>query len=291
MIFGARVEQAREFRCLTQSELAAAIQVQQTAIARVEAGALTLSDTKLDEIAKVLGFPRAFFERDVPEFFALGSLQFRAKASTSAKERKRAHQYANLVFELASSLAKRLKMPAMRLPRLEGDPETAAAHLRSALSISPNTPIRNLTWILERSGVYVFSLPDFNAGCDGFSVWGAFDRKLIPAIFVSANSPGDRARHTLAHEVGELTLDELPASRSAHERFASEFAGAFLMPPDALKRDLVPPLDLTDFLEIKRRYGVSMQSAIVRARQLEIISARRYAILFRDLSAQGMRLE
>ncbi len=288
MIYGARVEQAREFRCFTQAELAAQIGVNQAAIARVESGSLALSDTKVKELAHALRFPVRFFERDIPEFFALGSLEFRADASTPAKEKKRAYQYASLVFEFASALAARLKMPPMRLPRLAGDPEEAATVLRSELAISPNMPIRNLTSVLERAGVYVFSLPGLRAGCHGFSVWAAVERKLVPAIFVSADAPGDRARHTLAHEVGELSLENMPAGR-AREKHASRFAAAFLMPADALRRDLVPPVDLTEFLAVKQRYGVSVQSAIIRARRLELISGARYKVLFRQLGALGWR--
>lgn len=288
MIFGQRVEQAREFRCLTQTELAERIGVQQTAIARLESGSLAISDAKAAEIAEVLSFPLSFFERDVQEFFPMGTLQFRTTSDTPAKERKRAHHYASLVFEITSELTRKLKMPAMRLPRLAGSPEDAANLLRSELAVSPSTPIRNLTSILERAGVFVFSLPDLRAGCDGFSVWGAVDRKLIPAIYVTADALGDRARHTLAHEIGELTLEDMPAGR-AREVSASLFAAAFLMPADALKRDLVPPVDMTDFVEIKSRYGVSIQSAIMRARHLELISHRKYQSLFRDLTARGWR--
>lgn len=288
MIFGARVEQAREFRCMTQMELATAIGVNQTAIARVESGGLALSDLKEADIAAALQFPIGFFQRDVPEFFPLGTLEFRANADTPAKEKKRAHQYASIVFELATGLSARLKPPPMRLPRLSGTPEEAAASLRSELALSPNTPIRNLTAVLERAGVLVFSLPDLRAGLHGFSVWGAVGRKLLPAIYVSADALGDRARHTLAHEAGELTLEDMPPGRE-RERYASRFAGALLMPADALRRDLVPPVDLTDFYEIKQKYGVSAQSAIMRARQLEIITANRYTNLFRQIGASGMR--
>lgn len=288
MIFGARVEQAREFRGLTQAELATLVGVNQTAIARVESGSLTLSDDKGSAIANALDFPPSFFEREIPEFFGMGTLEFRADASVTAKEKKRAHQYASIVFELAIYLAARLKMPPMRLPRLSGTPEEAASALRSELAVSPNAPIKNLTAVLERAGVFVFSLPDLHAGCHGFSVWGANDRTLIPAIYVDSEAVGDRARHTIAHEVGELTLVEMPAGR-AREKFASQFAAALLMPPDAIKRDLVPPLDLTDFFEAKVRYGASAQSLIMRTRQLKIISQRRYEALLRELGAAGFR--
>lgn len=290
MIFGARVEQAREFRGSTQQQLADKLGVTQVAIARIEGGAMQPSEANALALSRSLGFPLSFFERDVPHHFAMGTLEFRARTSATAKAKKQAHQYASLVFEFAVSLAARLNIPTLRLPsRLPSDPEEAASVLRSEIGLSPNTPIPNLTNALERAGVFVFALSDMFAGCDGFSVWGGFKRALIPAIFVSASSPGDRERLTIAHEVGELTLLDMPPGRERENR-ANRFAGALLMPADAIRRDLIPPVSLDDFFEIKKRYKVSIQAAIVRARHLGIITEGRYTALFRQLSASGSRI-
>jgi Zn-dependent peptidase ImmA (M78 family) len=193
------------------------------------------------------------------------------------------------MFEAAVRLAENLRMPQLVIPsRLDGDPEKAAALLRSVLGISPNVPIKNIVESLERAGVFVFALPELFEGCDGFSNRAVVNDALVPVICLSASIPADRTRFTAIHEIGELTLADMPPGRE-RERKAHRFAGAFLMPPDAMKRDLIPPLTLSDFAVIRRRYGVAIQSAIVRARQLDIINEARYNSLFRQLSAKGMR--
>jgi Zn-dependent peptidase ImmA (M78 family)/DNA-binding XRE family transcriptional regulator len=288
MIFGERVEQAREFRELTQVRLAEIVGLSQVSVARLERSGTETSELLLANLVHALSFPRAFFTREPLTHVALGTLEFRARTDTTARAKKRAHQYASIVFESAATLGSRLQLPEMRLPKLDGDPESAARLLRSELGISPNAPIRNLTDTLERSGVFVFSLPDLAAGCDGFSAWGTIERVVKPAIFVSASTPGDRQRLTTAHEVGELCLRDLPPGRE-REKSANYFAGALLMPPDAFRRDLVSPVSLHDFLEMKKRYGVSVQAGVVRAFNLGIISERRYRTLYKQISVLKWR--
>ena len=292
MIFGARIMQAREFAQMTQTQLADALGVKQAAIAHLEAARVQPSKELAAKLATILCFAPPFFERDISQHFAVGSLEFRARASLSAKEKKHAYQYAQLVFELAHSMAVRLAMPTTRLPRLKGNPEECASLMRSELGLNPEGPIDNLTDALERAGILVFALPPLYEGAfeklDGFSTWASTDNRLIPSIFVSTRGPGDRQRLTIAHEIGELGIVDMPPGRE-REGTANRFAGAFLMPRNGFASELVSPLSIYDFVEIKRRYRVSIQAALVRARRLEIIDERRYHALFQQLSARGWR--
>jgi Zn-dependent peptidase ImmA (M78 family)/DNA-binding XRE family transcriptional regulator len=292
MICGARIVQAREFAQMTQTQLADALGMKQAAIAHFECGRVQPTKEIAEKLATALGFSPLFFERSVSQHFAVGSLEFRARASLSAKEKKHAYQYAHLVFEIAHSMAVRLSMPATHLPRLKGKPENCAAFMRSELGLNPEGPIDNLTDVLERAGVLVFALPPLYEGAferlDGFSTWASAHNQLIPSIFVSTRIPGDRQRLTIAHEIGELAIADMPPGRE-REKTANRFAGAFLMPAAGFVGELAPPLSIYDFVEIKRRYRVSIQAALVRARHLGIIDERRYHALFQQLSARGWR--
>lgn len=292
MIFPSRIVQAREFRNLTQDQLAAQVGIMQGTLADIERGRKEPSEEVSQRIADALMMPLEFFQRDINPYFGVGTLEFRARANVSAKSKKHAHQYASIVFELATFLANRLTMPPLKLPHLDDDPERAAAALRSELGVSPNGPIPNLTDVLERAGVFVFALPPLDSasfnGLDGFSAWAGNGRKLVPSIFLCSDVPGDRARLTLAHEVGELTLSDMPPGR-AREAKANAFAGALLLPADAVREELVPPFTIADFARIKQRYKVSIQAALMRARQLEVISRQRYHSLFQQLSSRGWR--
>src|SRR5256885_13016281 len=96
---GERIRQAREFRGLTQTELAHRCDVSQPLIAQCEVGTKTVSPHLLEVIAFQTSFPLPFFRR--PEFgdFPLGSLIFRARKAMSAKERDQVHRYGEVLYE------------------------------------------------------------------------------------------------------------------------------------------------------------------------------------------------
>lgn len=289
MIFGERIEQAREFQGWTQVEVATKVGVKQAAIAQFESGRVQPATETSRALSRVLGFPVSFFERAPTNYFPMGTLQFRARASMSAREQRQAYSYGKVIFEIASALASQLALPPLRIPRLSGDPERAAAVVRSELGLSPDSAIPNLTYAMERAGVFVFALPDVLKGRDGFSAW-AGDTNPQPALFLSAGAPGDRLRHTAAHELGELTLVDLPPGKG-REKAADMFAGALLLPGDAMRRELIAPITLADLIALKPRWGVSIQALLMRAHYLELVSDRRYRTLFQQIGARGWRTQ
>jgi Zn-dependent peptidase ImmA (M78 family) len=62
---------------------------------------------------------------------------------------------------------------------------------------------------------------------------------------------------------GELCLADMPQGREREKR-ANRFAGALMMPAERFRDELRPPVMLYDFGKAKRRFGISMQAAIVR---------------------------
>src|SRR5207237_8359972 len=66
-------------------------------------------------------------------------------------------------------------------------------------------------------------------------------------------------------------------------------AGEFLMPEKAMRLEIVSPVNLDTLAPLKPRWGVSIQALIVRARELDIISPRKYTYLFQQLSMRGWR--
>ena len=73
------------------------------------------------------------------------------------------------------------------------------------------------------------------------------------------------------------------------EKEAFAFAAEFLMPADAMRGELVPPITLTSVARLKPKWGVSMQALIHRAKDLDIVSDRQYRYLFQQLTARGWR--
>src|SRR5918992_3456093 len=120
-----RLQQARELRGLTQTALAQQVGVHPSAIAQLETGRIQPSPAVLDALSRATGFPPTFFTRPSGPLLPLGSLRFRARAAMTARQRRQAWGYAEILYELMASMAAQTEYPAPRLPRMTGDPPEA----------------------------------------------------------------------------------------------------------------------------------------------------------------------
>ncbi len=313
MISGERIKQARELRGIAQKVFAQSLGVSPAYIARLEAGTSKPSDDMLAAIALLTGFSPAFFRKGDPTEFPFGSLWYRARVRATATEKTRMHRYTQIMFEIGQRLSERVEELPLRLPRLadistpikvsdtvtdelfdpgeiaEIDPVLAARITRSSFGLSPSTPIDNLVYEIEKAGVLVLATPVEIANIDAFSLWTS-TKPSIPVIVVGNGAPGDRLRFTVAHELGHLVMHRVPTSTLAFiEKEANLFASEFLLPEDAMREQIVPPVTLISLAELKPRWKVSVQMLIMRARDLNIISEYQYRYLFAQLGAYGWR--
>ncbi len=290
MINGDRIKQARELRGLTQIQFAASIGVNQSAIAQIESGRITPGEQVFQRIILQTGFPADFFNQPNSVDFPLGSLLFRARASVTLRERCQARQYARTVYEVAEKMGKNITGIPLRLPRMEDKPDRAAIQTRSFLSLSPDEPILNLISGIERSGTLVMALPTELKKRDAFSAWVGSDTRRPVIVICNNTVPGDRLRFSIAHELGHLVIHQSPiGDTSTIEREANLFAGEFLMPKEAMLKEITKPVTLPNLLPLKARWKVSIQALIRRAYELEIITPRQYKYLMYQLSLQGWR--
>lgn len=289
MIYGERVKQAREYCGLTQTKLAKTVGVNQSAIAHIENGRNIPSEDLLVSIASQTGFLPPFFEREPIDDFSLGSLVYRARTSLTAREQAQAYQYAKVLFEHVKTMAERLNMPPLRLPRVSEEPRTAARVTRVAFNLSPDVPIRRLIYNIEKNGVFVLALPIVLNKLDAFSTWAKVEIER-PVIAVSSGKSADRLRFSITHELGHLIMHQVIKGRLAQvEKDADKFAAEFLLPEKAMMQEINSPVTLTSIAKLKVRWGVSMQALIRRAHDLDIITGRQYRYLFEQLSSRGWR--
>jgi Zn-dependent peptidase ImmA (M78 family) len=68
------------------------------------------------------------------------------------------------------------------------------------------------------------------------------------------------------------------------EKEAEDFAGEFLLPEDAMRREIVPPVTLVSLAELKPRWQVSIGSLIERAYKLNIIKLEQRKYLWKQMS-------
>ena len=290
MIYGERVKQIRELLGMTQTELAAQCNVTQPLIAHIEGGRAMPSDSFIQGLSLQTGFPVTFFRQLPRGDFPMGSLLFRARACMTERQLREMYRYGEAVFEIASRLLPQIKPIPLRVPTGLGvEPKIAAALCRSELGLPPDTPMKNVTLALEKGGILVLAIPKRFEDRDAFSLWtGAENRR--PMIIVGTGNAPDRLRFSLCHELGHLVMHQPAEGLVADiEREAHQFAAEFLLPEAAITQDLVPPYSLDLFAVLKRRWGVSIQALIRRARDLDILTLRQYKYLFQKLSVRGWR--
>ena len=230
----------------------------------------------------------------------LEDLQFRKNAFTSKRAEAKVEATVLAHLERYLAIEEILQLPSahwdaprdapypVRHDLIEAD--RAADALRHCWRLG-NEPIPNLVELLEERGIKIFAL---DLGAIGGLAARARrpGRPIVPLIVVNAKNWGERQRFTIAHELGHLVLNvagALDAERAAHR-----FAGAFLMPAEALWLEVGKhrsAIALGELLALKHVFGVSIQALAHRCRDLEIINKTTYRALFNEFDRLGWRAE
>lgn len=284
---GERIRQAREIGGLTQTELSGHLGITQSALAQIEAGIYTPSETVLAEIARRTGFDLSFLNREEPPIdFPSGSILYRTKAKVSAKDKARAYRLAQLAFELVVTLKQHLKDIPVLLPRMTNDPVSAARITRNSLGLSPDTPIPNIVSAIERAGVLVLPIPLHIDGLDGFSAWV----RDTPVICMLAGKIGFRSRFTVSEELAHLIMHHplrIPIEQAESE--ARDFTGEFVLPEEAMRREMLAPVTLSSLAPLKNRWRAAYQFLAYRAKELDLLTYNQFRYLMQQMSSRGWR--
>ena len=243
---GERLRQVRKLRRLTQTRLAAMSGVTPSTISQVESGSIQPSPDLESALAASLEFPLEFFDRASGPDLPLGSLTFRARRSATKRDLYEAQAWAEIIRECIVQLAESFSLPAVRVPRLDDEsPETAAQIARASLGLSSDRPVPNVTYAMEQAGTLVLALPVPLGHRDAFSTWTNDAPPRPSAVVCTRDTPGDRLRHSLAHELGHLVLHRGPSGAIASiEKEADRFAAEFLVPADSAYDEFSRPVTL-----------------------------------------------
>ena len=168
----------------------------------------------------------------------------------------------------------------------EGD--RAALNLRDYWDLG-NDPIPNLVELLEEQGIKVLAVDLTNI--DGLTARVRYGgSSSVPVIVVNRKDWGERQRFTLAHELGHLAMDV--AANLDEEKAAQCFAGAFLMPANALWQKIGKhrkSIGWSELFELKQLFGVSVQAITYRCRELGIFNEALFRRLFNSFGRFGWR--
>lgn len=94
----------------------------------------------------------------------------------------------------------------------------------------------------------------------------------------------DRKFPVCVRASGDECNEDLPKDLfSAGEKQANMFASALLLPKDPFCRDIAPyATDIDYYKHLKKKWRVSMQAMMYRARQLDVISGNQFSYMMRQ---------
>lgn len=297
-MFGQRLERARKAMGLSLRGLGDKVGLSQTAISKYEKNQINPDSTMLMKFAKELGVKVEYFLRPEKFTLSLSGIDYRKKELTKKNMELINSQVLNKVekrFELESFFPQKPIEEFFLPTNLFSDTLHSAEDIEeisNKLRISWNlgfSPIPDLIDVLESKGIRVFVIDDsMDNNFDGL----ATKVNGQPIIVICSDWTGDRQRFTLAHELGHLVFNgkKINCYNGDEEKAANHFAGAFLLPEEAIKDELGERrnfIEMNEFFLIKHEYGASMQVAMMRAKQVGIITNKQSGIFWTMFKKNG----
>lgn len=299
---GERLRSARIYRGKTIADLAQETMVSKQAISQFENEKSNPSFETLFQLTNVLGFPREYFyEEDVDEI-KVGNTYFRALLSANKIDRLSHIEKMKVLARIYHFLNNYIEFPKLNIPKVNfvsTDIELVTSEVRKYWGLG-NEPISNMVKLLEKNGLIVTSFSTDGKLIDAFS-----QRQEINGIeyyfIILGNDKNSAARRQFdaAHELGHVlyhdwSLDLEQVSREEFRQIeteANQFAASFLLPRDSFMSDLIYPNKLDFYIELKKKWKVSISAMVVRAYQLKVINNNQYQYLMRQISKNGWRIK
>ena len=290
-----RIKRARKTSGLSLRDLAEKVGVSQTAINKFEKGTLTPDSTMLIKLAKALNVKVGYFLRSTT--LELEKPEYRKKSTISAKKLRMIEGKILDLIERRMELESLFPKPPVQFVIPDnladhvtsmGEIEEMAKSVRKQWQLGLN-PIPELVDVLESKGIRVFETGESaDSKFDGLAAKVNGQRVIV----ISSNWSGDRQRFTMAHELGHLILEGRLSDDLDEEHASDRFAGAFLLPEDAIWSELGEfrtRLELQELLMLKQEFGISMSGILYRAKDLGIIKQSYHKQLIIEFSKRGWR--
>lgn len=299
-----RLTEARLACGKSQTELAAEVNVSRQAISAYEQGDKAPEPSTMRAIADALQQPISYFTADGPGSFGPFSTNFFRKTGGDTKKRNAACAvHAKWFAQTAFAFDDLANFPAVDLPAFEPERsndaryddeeiETIAEKVREYFGLGLG-PISNVVRLLETKGVIVCRLEMTGENVEAFSFWSG----ARPFIFLASDkSSGARARFDAAHELGHLVLHRWIGPEEIEEKGrlkeieaeADRFASAFLLPRKSFPNEVYSPRIMA-FVDLKRRWKVSIQAMVYRCRDLGIFDDQQVTNLYKQISFKKWR--
>lgn len=299
--FAERFNLARQRKGLSLQSIADQIGgISKQALHKYEQGKAHPDGQVLFQLCTVLEVSPDYFLR--PLTVSLQSVEFRKRVRLTKTDEGKILAEATDFFERFAELENLIDEPIRFNCPIEyvevstkTDVEDVAKKLRIALNLGLD-PIPNMVGLLEDMGIkclQIFASEEFD-GLTAIIGTDATDKNHI-GIVVNTFFDVVRQRFTVAHELAHQILRFAPTvSNRDIEMLCHYFAGAFLLPRERMIQILSPrrkQLSIYELIDIKARFGVSMQAILRRAKDLNIISTDTYTGLSIYFTKKGWRKE
>jgi Zn-dependent peptidase ImmA (M78 family) len=290
VFWGKRLELAREFRGLTQTELGDRIAASCALISLCETGKRRDPAPDLVEACgSVLGFAPAFFYGPLEDIFHEDECSFRHRRTTPERMKAQIRAHATLIGLVINRLRSLFKFPDVNLPRIAAtnaqEIEAAAEQCREHWKLGLDTPLLQTGRVLEHAGVIIVRHLVKSTKVDAFSRYGR-----TTVIFLNQEiQSSSRWNFDIAHELGHLVMHPgIPTGSIETEKAANLFASAFLMPRKAFGREFgMSPFSWDHVFSLKRRWQASAAAIVKRAYDLGLLGAVEYRKAFKYMSMKG----
>lgn len=294
-----RLSEAREAAGLNMAELAERIDVTRQAVSQFELGTRQPDPLTMVRIVRELDQPMSYFTSERP----LGGERAGVVFFRSFKSKTKASNRAFLVWrrwvgQISHYLGDYVNLPAVQLPVLENlkdeyneeEIEEIATMCRRHWGLGDG-PIGNMTALLESKGC-IMTLSELGVtNVDAFSCW----QDGRPFVFLGSDKGSAcRSRFDAAHELGHLILHGGVTEAQIEgkdvldriEREANRFAASFLLPKKTFPAEVFSHR-MAHFVELKRRWKVSVRAMAYRCNQIGIFDDDRMINFWKQMSAAG----
>ncbi len=288
---------ARESKGMTQTDLSRLTGIPQAKVSRFENERAVPSEEEVEALALATEYDRDLFYRsDRVRGPGVAVFLHRKLARAKVGDTKRIHAECSITEAQVDRLLRSAEIDSeYEIPRIDlddqhsGDTERAALFVRAKWNL-PSGPIRNLTSVIEQAGGLIIE-KDFGVkDVDALHRWRP---DLPPIFFMNRSRPADRVRFSLSHELAHAILhQELEFGGDAEaqaEREANAFASAFLAPAEQIRPEFPRMLALRHLPALKKRWGMSMQALIRRARDVGVIDDARMTRLYIEINRRGWK--
>jgi len=297
-MIGQRLKLARSAAGLSLRELEEKIgnRVTAQAIGKYERDESMPSSGVLIALAEALDVSVDYLVGD--QEMVLEGVEFRKKKITGKREEAQVEAKVLHLLERYLMVEELLDLPSVEWDKPREAPypvmqdvseaELAARSLREHWGLGSD-PIPNLVELLEERGIKILAFDLTNI--DGLTARVRRSRKgAVPVIVVNGKDWGERQRFTLAHELGHMVMEG--GGKVDEEKAAHRFAGAFLMPADALWAEIGrhrTSIGGRELFYLKQLFGVSVQAITYRCKDLGIFSEPLFRRLFQEFGRLGWR--